>query len=82
MEVIPASEQTKNSYRNFCTTEQELPIYVQDWYLDAVRLDGNWDVILISKGADIIASFVYFLKQKFGFQYICKMDGSVYRSQT
>lgn len=70
MEVIPASEQTKNSYRNFCNTEKELPIYVQDWYLDAVSIDGEWEVILITKGSDIIASFPFFQKQKLGFRYV------------
>jgi len=70
MEVLPASEQTKIAYRSFCSTASDLPIYVQDWYLDAIDLDGSWEVILIKKGNDIIASFPYFHKRKLGFQYI------------
>ncbi|MEN0045553.1 MAG: GNAT family N-acetyltransferase [Bacteroidota bacterium] len=70
MEVIPASKETKNDYRDFCSTEEALPIYVQDWYLDAVITDGNWEVILVKEKYNIIASFPYFQKQKLSFQYV------------
>ncbi|MEL6718038.1 MAG: GNAT family N-acetyltransferase [Bacteroidota bacterium] len=71
MEALFASKQTKDYYRNFCSSEKTLPIYVQDWYLDAVCKDGEWNVILIrTEEEKIIASFTYFEKHKLGFHYV------------
>jgi lipid II:glycine glycyltransferase (peptidoglycan interpeptide bridge formation enzyme) len=60
----------KEKYRLFCQTEQELPLFVQDWYLDAVCQDGFWDVALVEKKDRILASLPFFVKKKLGFTYI------------
>ncbi len=60
----------KEKYRQFCRTEKELPIFVQDWYLDAVCDQGRWDVVLVGKNDRIVASLPFFTKKKYGFEYI------------
>ncbi len=60
----------KEKYRQFCKTEMGLPIFVKDWYLDAVCIEGEWDVILIENETEILAALPYFHKKKAGFHYI------------
>lgn len=59
----------KNAYREFCLTAADLPLFMQDWYLDAVCLDGTWEVAIVEEKGKIVASMPYFLKQKMGFRY-------------
>lgn len=59
----------KDIYRDFCQTAEDLPIFAQDWYLDAVSADGSWDVVIVKKNAQIAVTMPYFLKQKWGFTY-------------
>lgn len=71
----------KLAYREFCREQTTMPVFVKDWFLDAVCEGGQWDVILEKdKEKNIIASLPYFVKQKMGFRYIampafCKMMG-------
>ncbi|MCP4482316.1 MAG: GNAT family N-acetyltransferase [bacterium] len=60
----------KKKYREFCTIEQDIPIFSKDWWLDCVCGKDNWDVCLIEKGGKIVASMPYFLKKKLIFQII------------
>jgi len=59
----------KIEYRNFCQTAEDLPIFAQDWYLDAVCADGTWDVAIVKKSHQIVAAMPYFVKQKWGMTY-------------
>lgn len=57
----------KQQYRDFCKSEQDIPIFAKDWWLDAVCGESNWDVALVfNKSDDIIASMPYAFKRKFG----------------
>ncbi len=60
----------KERYRRFCTIADDLPLWVQDWYLDACCDDGIWEVALVLKQEEVIASLPYFVKQRAGFRYI------------
>jgi len=60
----------KKQYRDFCKTEKGIPLFSQDWHLDAVTNDGVWDVALVIKSGKVVASYPYFLKQQGGFKYI------------
>ena len=60
----------KEKYRLFCQTEKELPIFVKDWYLDAICGGGNWGVVLVEKNDRIIATLPFFVKKRMGFKYI------------
>ena len=53
----------KQKYENVCKKEP-IPILSQYWWLDAVYIDGEWDVALIEKNEEVIASLPYYLKQK------------------
>ncbi len=59
---------SKESYRAFCGQSEDLPIFFQDWYLDAVCEEGTWDVVLEREDNRIVALMPYFLKQKGPFQ--------------
>ncbi len=59
----------KETYRKFCKTEKDLPIFFQDWYLDAVCHPGTWDAAVSLQNGEIVAVMPYFLKQKWGFRY-------------
>ncbi len=52
----------KNSYRQFCQTEPSIPIFSKDWWLDAVCGEDNWDVALVEKGGNIVATMPYYIR--------------------
>lgn len=60
----------KQKYRLFCEEEIGIPIFSKDWWLDSVCEKDNWDVVLVEKGGQIMASMPYCLKKKFGFTKI------------
>lgn len=66
------SQESENKawYRDFCSRKNALPVFMQAWYLDAVCEGGEWEVILIREGEELIAAYTYFVKQKMGFKYI------------
>ena len=59
----------KQKYYIFCETEENIPIFSQAWWLDAV-CGTNWDVVLVEHHGDIIASMPYHMKKKTGFNII------------
>jgi len=61
---------SKDKYREFCKIEKTIPIFSKDWWLDAACGENNWDVILIERNGEIIASFPYFSKKKFGLKVL------------
>ena len=52
---------SKDKYLQFCLQEKAIPIFSQPWWLNAVCGGENWDVILIEKGNEIVASFPYYM---------------------
>ncbi len=61
----------KESYRLFCSTEKNIPIFSQSWWLDIVCGSDHWDVILVKKENDILASFPYFqVKSRYNLKII------------
>ncbi len=60
----------KDKYRKFCQTEQNIPIFSKDWWLDSVCGKDNWDVVLVEKGGQIMASLPYYLVNSKGFTRI------------
>jgi len=57
-------------YRAFCKREKDIPLFNQDWWLDAVCDKGRWDVALVDKNDEIIASMPYYIKKKIIFTAI------------
>jgi Acetyltransferase (GNAT) domain len=62
----------KEKYRRFCKREVSLPIFSKDWWLDAVCGESNWDVAILEKGGEIVASMPYMLRKKYCLM-ICHM---------
>lgn len=61
----------KQKYRDLCKRESSIPIFSKDWWLDAVCGEDNWDVVLVERGGEVVASFPYYMvKDKFGFKTI------------
>jgi lipid II:glycine glycyltransferase (peptidoglycan interpeptide bridge formation enzyme) len=60
----------KLKYRNLCESSKEIPLFSQDWWLDAVVGAENWDVIVIEKDGIVQASHPYIKKYRLGFLYI------------
>jgi hypothetical protein len=52
----------KQKYRQLCL-EYDIPIFSQYFWLDAVCGEENWDVILIEKNGNILASLPYYLNK-------------------
>ncbi len=76
----------KTAYRQFCNEHLHLPIFVMDWYLDAVCQEGHWEVVLLEENGKTIAAYPYFLKKKGPFKYItmphlCKYMGPLYAKE-
>lgn len=58
-------------YRRFCATAPaDFPLFMQDWYLDAVCTDGAWDAAVVRKDKQVVGVFPYFLKQKLHWRYV------------
>ncbi|WP_373549664.1 GNAT family N-acetyltransferase [Haliscomenobacter sp.] len=60
----------KAQYQQFCQSEPGLPIFFQDWYLDAVCQEGEWGVATVEEGGKVKGIWTYFMKQKMGFKYV------------
>lgn len=61
---------SKEKYHNFCKTEPSIPVFSKDWWLDAVCGKDNWDVVLVEKGGQIIASMPYYMIKRLGMRII------------
>lgn len=53
----------KQIYREFCSKKQNLPVFLYDWWLDAVCGNGNWDVCIVRPDQEIIAFMPYYTKK-------------------
>lgn len=54
----------KEKYRELCEYEKTIPIFSKDWWMDAVCGENNWDVLLVEKGRQIVASLPYYLRKR------------------
>lgn len=67
-------------YHRFCEEAPDIPLFMQDWYLDAVCGEGHWDVVFVRKGDRVVGVLPFFLKQKLWWRYVampplCRMMG-------
>lgn len=60
---------SKKKYLELCKKEY-ICIYNQPWFLDTVCGDKNWDVILCQKGEEIVGAYPFYIKRKYGMNYI------------
>jgi len=58
----------KDKYQQLCDSEPSIPIFSRGWWLDSVcDSPKHWNVILIEKGGNIVASMPYYIQYKYGF---------------
>lgn len=60
----------KEKYRALCQRESSIPIFSQDWWLDATAGADAWGVALVEKGGHIVAALPYSLRRRFGLKVI------------
>lgn len=60
----------KEKYRIYCEKCSDIPIFSQAWWMDAVCGEHNWDVLLVEKNGEIIASMPYYMRKKYGLKII------------
>ncbi|MCD9023657.1 GNAT family N-acetyltransferase [Cohnella silvisoli] len=62
---------SKSKYRELCRNNSDIPLFDQDWWLD-ITCGGadNWDVCLVERGNEVIASLPYYKIKKYGFNLI------------
>jgi len=60
----------RDKYREFCKIEEDIPLFSKDWFLDCVCGTDNWDVTLVERGGEIIASMPFYKKRKAIFNII------------
>ena len=61
----------KELYREFCLRTSDLPIFMQDWWMDAVCAGKQWDVLLsFNKNGEIQAAMPYLLRKRAWMKYI------------
>lgn len=57
----------KTTYREFCKTKENLPVFLYDWWLDAVCND-DWDVALVKPDNEILAFMPFHFKNVLTFR--------------
>ena len=62
----------KELYKVLCEQEKSIPIFSQPWWLDSVAGEDDWDVCLVEKGGQVMASMPYVIKNRIGFN-LCSM---------
>lgn len=57
----------KDFYKQVCAQENSIPLFSQPWWLDATVGSDNWDVLIVKKDGELLASMPYTHKNKLGF---------------
>ena len=61
----------KELYREFCQTNGDLPLFMTDWWMDAVCAGKHWDVLLsLDESGKIQAVLPYLLRKRAWMRYI------------
>lgn len=61
----------KEKYRVYCQEERGLPLFLMSWWLDAVCIEGGWDVAVVEEGGRIKGVMPYYLvKGRLGHRYL------------
>lgn len=60
----------KDKYRAFCETRDDIPVFSEPWWLDAVCVDGEWDVCLVEGNGEIQGALPYYLTSLKGLRVI------------
>lgn len=61
-------KKNKEIYRHLCGQESSIPLFSQDWWLDAAAGPDGWDVALVEKGGIVLASMPFLRRRRAGFR--------------
>jgi Acetyltransferase (GNAT) domain len=56
----------RTQYQQFCTSEPDLPIFMQWWYLDATCGDTGWESAIVEQSGRVVGIWPYFVKKTWG----------------
>lgn len=62
--IIGEGMTNKEKYIELCNSTEDINIFSQPWWLDAVCESENWDVILYENGGKVLASLPYYFYYK------------------
>lgn len=60
MRLKDNNDSGKDAYRKLCQTEESIPLFSRDWWLDIVCGEDNWDALLINSEKGIIAAMPFY----------------------
>jgi hypothetical protein len=63
----------KEKYSEFCSREDNLPLFFQPWWLNSVCANGRWDAIVLEKNNKVIGAYPYFVKDRFNLMKVITM---------
>ena len=49
----------KEQYRILCEQETTIPLFLQYWWMEAVCMGKQWDVMLCTRNGEIVAAMPY-----------------------
>lgn len=57
------------AYRQF-KEQNELPVYLEEWFLNIACSDGQWKIAHYEEDGIVLGIDIYFVKRKYGFKYV------------
>ena len=70
---MPSIQTRKDKYRKLCEElNDDIPLFMQAWWMDAVCDKKQWDVLLFEKAGIIMGVLPILIIRKFGFKCIVK----------
>lgn len=63
-------ENKKDRYRKLCDERNDIPLFMQAWWMDAVCGEKNWDLIIYEKNCEILGVWVFHFIKKNGFRVV------------
>ena len=60
----------KETYRNYCKNNQNLSLFQQDWWMDAVCGESNWDARVYKSNGNILGTWAFPYKKKLNLKLI------------
>ena len=70
--IFAAVMTEKEIYIQWCKTQEDLPLFMQPWWMDAVCAGKEWDVLLYKteRTQRVLAAMPYLLRKRLGMRYI------------
>lgn len=54
----------QEAYHNFCRQQKNLPLFMKDWWLDAVCGNNNWEAVMVQENNKIVAAMPFYKVRK------------------